>query len=372
MLDKDIAEAYMTPGHPVAFSSPATVARHFGTTREAARKVLESLDTYSLHKEYRRAKRYNPYYVYNRRDLVQADLVDVRALSKDNDGMQHLLVLIDVFSKKLWVLPLPDKSAATVRDALALWLDELLPPGGRRIKVYSSDWGREFQNRLVADLLRSRGVGRQEFATTTSKCAVVERANKSLQLLIYKYLSDRETTRYLDVLQDLVRTYNSRPHRSLGGMSPNEADMPVNEEHVRGIHMQRYAKVVRRKPKYKPGDVVRIRIDSSKQLGQAKRSYNPQSVGEFFMITRVNRRLPIPMYFIRSLDTGEHIQGSFLGSELTLIGEQREWKISKVLKERTHRGRKEYLVRYKHFGPRWDEWLPAENVTRVFGRQQQE
>ena len=58
--------------------------------------------------------------------------------------------------------------------------------------------------------------------------AVSERANKSLQVLIYKYPSAKETTRYLDELDRLTDSYNSRPHRSLKEMMPNEADEAAN------------------------------------------------------------------------------------------------------------------------------------------------
>ena len=58
--------------------------------------------------------------------------------------------------------------------------------------------------------------------------AVAERANKSLQVLIYKYPSAKETTRYLDELDRLTDSYNSRPHRSLKEMMPNEADEAAN------------------------------------------------------------------------------------------------------------------------------------------------
>ena len=39
-----------------------------------------------------------------------ADLVDVQAFSKDNDGVRYLLTVIDIFSKYGWMLPLKTKT----------------------------------------------------------------------------------------------------------------------------------------------------------------------------------------------------------------------------------------------------------------------
>lgn len=44
----------------------------------------------------------------------QADLCDMQALAKQNDGFKYLLMVIDVFSKKAYVQPLKNKTGAVV------------------------------------------------------------------------------------------------------------------------------------------------------------------------------------------------------------------------------------------------------------------
>lgn len=39
----------------------------------------------------------------------EADLADVQNLSESNNGIKYLLVIVDVFSRFLWVRPLRDK-----------------------------------------------------------------------------------------------------------------------------------------------------------------------------------------------------------------------------------------------------------------------
>ena len=67
------------------------------------------------------------------------------------------------------------------------------------------------------------------------------------------------TNRYIDKLDAIVKTYNSKVNRTIK-MSPNEAYEDANYNIVMKNHELRYTKALnnRRKPKYKLGDMVRI------------------------------------------------------------------------------------------------------------------
>ena len=49
-----------------------------------------------------------------------ADLADMTALSKDNEGVNFLLLVIDIFSKYGYLVPLKNKKGETVANALTL------------------------------------------------------------------------------------------------------------------------------------------------------------------------------------------------------------------------------------------------------------
>ena len=357
-----VADAYVTPGHPVAYSAPKTVASNFGISKSRARKILEHLDGYTLHREYKQPPVYNPYYVHNRRELAQGDLIDISRLAANNDGVRFLLLLIDVFTKKVWVFPLKTKRASDVKPAIQSWLQQI-PVAPKKLMT---DMGLEFTNAPVQQVLRSAGV-EWEGATGTLKAAVAERANKTIQILIYKHLTAHETTRYIDVLPDLIRTYNSRPHRTLEGMTPDNADDPGNEDLIQQIYHTKYARMGRHRapfPKFSIGTIVRVKTDSGK-LSQNRRAYAEQFKGEFFRVVRINRTLPVPMYYLRSLDSGDFIQGAFYSNEL-----QRQrgdvWKIEQVLDQRVRRGISEIFVKWKFFGPQHNSWIPRRDVVQRF------
>lgn len=360
--DDDIIANYSLPGHPTAFSAPHNVAKFYGIPIDRARTVLEHIDSFGLHREYKRPRVYNPYFIYKKRDLVQADLIDIRELSKANDGVNHLLLIIDVFTRFVWVYPITNKRATTVRDALREWLESLR----MKPRVFSTDRGGEFFNGQVRALFRSFDVEQQE-AVGTSKASYAERANKSIQILLYKYMTDKQTERYLDALPLLVRTYNSRGHRSLKFMSPAEAEQPRNQREVLRIAKARFAKVKTRQAKLKVGDRVRIKKDA-KVITPARRAYAQQFKSEYFRIREINTKLPIPLYYLESDDDNEIIIGGFYREELQLIRGD-TFKIDRVIKWRKKKdGTREALVKWKYYGNRWNSWVPENQITNIGSR----
>lgn len=363
VTDQTILDAYTSPGHPIAYSRPAAVAKYFGITQNKAKKLLQQLDSYNLHKEYKRPSTFNPYYARHLFRNCQADLIEMRGLSAHNDGVNYLLLIIDIFSRKIWVYPLQRKLGKKVAACLRKWLDSDLGAKKRRVKIFRTDGGKEFFNHHVRQVLLNHNIT-HELAVGTSKASYAERSNKSLQVLIYKHLTENETTRYIDVLPDLVKTYNTRGHRSLDGMSPNEASKLKNEVHVRGVLMKRYASIKRKKPTLTLGQTVRIKTDS-KAISDARRAYAEQYHGALYTIVRINQKLPVPLYYLRSQDKGDFIEGGFYANELSPV-EGNVFKVDQVLKTRGRGARKEYLIRWKWFGPEHDTWEPASNILRVY------
>ena len=76
-----------------------------------------------------------------------ADLADMTALSKDNEGVNFLLLVIDIFSKYGYLVPLKNKKGETVANALKTIFKERKPE-----KLWT-DKGKEFYNKDVKKLI---------------------------------------------------------------------------------------------------------------------------------------------------------------------------------------------------------------------------
>ena len=365
---ENISKLYRTPGHPIAFSSPFTVYQFFKGKVPLAKvkAALEHIDSYTLHREYKRPAEHNMYYSHERRKQFQADLIDISNLKRTNQGVTFLLVIIDVFSRKIWVMPLKSKSAQSSSAAFQDWIESLRGDLKQQAQILT-DSGTEFYNRMVKEVMESAGIKLVK-AKNIYKAAIAERVNKTIQVLIYKYLTDKGTDKYIDVLDRLIHGYNSKKHQTLKyQFTPNDADAAENEAAVRSIHMLRAGSKAMRNAKrrldFKIGDQVRIKTHG-KAPSSARRAYVQQFHGELFVITGVNRKMPIPMYTIKSLDTEEEVAGGFYANELVHVRGDL-FKIDKIIR-REGRGRnRRALVRWKYFGPRWDSWIYERDIVDV-------
>lgn len=365
---EEIIRVYKTPGHPVAFSSPGAIYTYYKGKVPLAliRDALEETEAYTLHREYKQPAVHNPFYCYQRRQKFQADLIDVVSLAEDNNGVKYLLVIIDEFSRKVWVGPLTSKTGAATRESLKQWIDLLSSEedGWReKEKRFLSDAGKEFVNSMVNTLLVQHNF-KQDTTKNIIHCGIAERVNKSLQQLIYKMLTDQGETEYVSKLPLVVQTYNNRAHRTLKNMSPNDADSKANEDRVRGIHTERYGKINERRKRttrFVVGDKVRVKT-YARGPSSARRSYLQQFHGEYFTIVEVKTRMPIPMYILKSMNTEDTIEGGFYANELSRV-QGDLFKIDKILKTEGQGENKRYLVRWKYFDPRWDSYVKASDLV---------
>ena len=178
------------------------------TTANILRPWLSEKDAYTLHKPVRRHFKRRCVVVGGSNQQWQADLVDMSRLKKSNDGTTFLLTVIDVFSKRAWCIPLKNKSAASLVAAFTQLLRERSPI------TLQTDKGSEFLNRSLQKLLKQYGVHHFSTHNKETKASIVERFNMTLKTRMWRYFTKSQSVRYLDVLQDFVRSYNKTYHRS--------------------------------------------------------------------------------------------------------------------------------------------------------------
>lgn len=360
-LRNDILKRYVTPGDKIAFSSRRAIAKETNSTQNQANKdILSYNDAYTLHREYKRPRIYNPYFAYLPRDQVQCDLIDMQNLSDKNEGYKYILVCVDIFSRKAWVRPLISKQGLITAKSMAdilLEMDPFLP------KCMLFDHGKEFLNQFVQKLLDEKNI-KVLLPGSQIKAAYAERFNRSFQSIVYRDMSHRQSYRYIDYLQDNLKTYNNTEHSSFNFLfSPNEAEMPENIQKVRQIQITNRSDIIfkgkQMKAKFKVGDKVRIQ----KEKGVFDRGYKETSNPEYFEIVSINHRLPVITYTIRSLDRNDVIVGGYYAEELQLV-QGDVYKIEKVLKSRKVKGKeKEFFIKWLHFGPQHNSWIKQSDLV---------
>ncbi|KAK3108257.1 hypothetical protein FSP39_004278 [Pinctada imbricata] len=346
-----LQEIYFDVKNPISYAGPTKIYRYL--RKEGKYKVglslikqwLQDIDAYSLQRPQRYKFKRNRVISQGIDYLWDVDLADVSNLSKENDGIKYLFVVIDVFSRYLWVQPLLSKQHGPVIEALNKVLSS-----GRHPKEIRTDKGSEFKNKWLAEFFKTRGIHHYVTQNET-KANYAERVIRTLKVLFYRYFTHNRTHKYMGVLQDIVRNYNNRSHRSLNGLSPSEVN-PENEailwkemyiDVLNKSKIRRNKKKIYKRFKFKRGDYVRL--SSLKRTFQ--RDYEQKWSEEVFIITRRFLRQGIPVYKVSDYDE-DPIEGTFYESELQKVNKTRNdlWKIEKVLKTRRRRGIKEVYVKW--------------------------
>ena len=78
------------------------------------------------------------------------------------------------------------------------------------------DNGKEFQNTRITNWMNQHNIASQYCEKDDKKClGVAERFNRTIKLMIEKYLTSKNTNRWIDKLQDFIQNYNSSFHSSI-------------------------------------------------------------------------------------------------------------------------------------------------------------
>ena len=264
-----------------------------------------------------------------------------------NDGYKFLLLVIDIFSKYGWITPLKNKDGKTVSKAFEEIFKE------RRPEKMWTDKGREFYNKTVKKLFEEEPKIELYSTENEEKSSIVERWIRTMKEKMWKYFTDKNTNRYIDILQDLVEDYNNTKHSSIK-MTPIEGSKKENELTVwRNLYPKRY-EIHDFNPKFSVGDKVRM----SKKKTIFEKGYTTRWTEEIFVITKIKRTNPIT-YKIADLN-GEEIDGTFYEPELQKTRQQ-VFRIEKVLEKKGNKS----FVKWKGYSDKFNSWIDNEDIVNL-------
>ena len=358
-----VEHRYTDPSAPGSFQGPNKLYQSAKSAGEPVKKeevsdYLRTEDTYTLNRVARRRFPQNRTVVEGIDDLWDGDLADLIDLHKQNDGVKYLLVVVDAFSRYMWVKSLKTKFSKEVASAF----DEIFAEGRLPNKI-RTDLGKEFHNKAVRDKLSEHGV---HLIAASNHAVFAERGIQTLKSKLFRYLIHENNLRYIDVLQDLVKSYNTTVHSSIG--RPPATVTKQNESEVRIDEYQR-----RRKPKndsghprqeikFKVGDKVRVSL--AKEVFD--REYSQRWSGEIFTVASVKRRETIPVYKLKDW-FGEPVNGTYYTQELQKV-DVTDRTIFKVEKEEGRRlvgGREQVLIKWKYWPKKFNTWEWADQIKEI-------
>ena len=314
---------------------------------------------YTLYKDARKTWERNRIFVSQIDEQWECDLLDVSYDSRKNKGIKYLLVMIDVFSKYLFVKPLKNKKA----DLIVKSFEEVFKESGRIPKKIRTDRGLEFENQKFRKMCDDHNIVYFTSTNQTIKCSIVERVNRTLRSRIERAKLHFKGN-YINILDGIVESYNRSFHRTIG-MPP----MMVSKNDERAIFEKTYdAKNMlelfsknKSEIKLKSGDNVRQKYD----LKPLEKSYLQKWTDIVYKVDKVINKLFKPQYIV-SLN-GSKFKRRFYPEELqkVRINNNSLHLVEKILGNRTKNNRKEVLVKWRGYPRKYNEWIPKDQIQSL-------
>jgi hypothetical protein len=262
-------------------------------------KQLRKNETYSLHKSVRKKFKRRKIVVEYPGQILQMDLVDMIKFSRQNSHYKYVINCIDLFSKKLWSKPIKQKTGKEVTDAIKSMFAEMeYPP-----QTIIFDEGKEFLNKYVDRLFANYNIHSYSILTE-KKAGAVERVNRTIKSIMWKYFTEKKTKRWVDILPEVVNNYNSTFHTSIK-MSPNS----VTWDNRKTVYKALYPDIkLRTKCKLKVGDNVRIALKKdifekgytqswSKEIYKIQKVFQRNRVCWYRLVDQGGKRYPKYKYY---------------------------------------------------------------------------
>ena len=302
-------------------------------------------------------------------DQFDADLVvfaDKKHWLKANNNYRYILVVIDIFSRFMWAKPLRDKGAESVIKAFR----EIFEKSRRIPRRLRTDRGTEFMARTVRDFIENDNKITHMATYNKTKANYAERAIKTLKSRMLRYMTEKNTHKWIDVLQDFVNSYNDTWH---GGI--REIPKNVNKKNEKKLWWQMYwpdeefdpkkAKKIKKGIKFAYEVNDKVRLSMSKTA--FRREYDQRWSGEVFLIKRRLIRDGIPVYEVMDWHNDPK-PGTFYQNELqrVIIPADMLFPIEEILeRQKDSDGTVWVKVHYQYWPKKFDEWIPEEDIVNI-------
>ena len=195
-----------------------------GSFSAKIKRYLRQNETHSLHKPVRKRFPRRRIVTHYPGQIIQSDLIDLQKYSTKNSNYKFILVVIDCFSKYLWVRPLKSKRGEETAKNLRSIFESMKYP----VQSIIFDEGLEYLNSYVKNVLKEYNIHFYHIKTL-HKASTAERVNKTIKQKIWKFFTESGKQRWIDVIDDIVSNYNATYHNTIK-RAPNEVTWDNRKE----------------------------------------------------------------------------------------------------------------------------------------------
>ena len=362
---KALDKIYLNTSSAASFTSPgklyATIKKtHPEITRRIVEDYLLEKSSYYLHKPApKRLKKVNKTMAATLHDILGIDLVDLGELSAQNHGFRYILVGVDLFSRYAYGVPMKTKSCSiSTINAVKEMFPKKIP-----YNAFYSDMGGEFVCSDLKKFLDTKNV-RIYFATNIVKVSITERFIRTFRLKLERYMEENSTRTYIDVLQQLIQSYNDTDHSGIGRSPASVTDANSREVYqyqylpIKSVREAHREKRLQQNIRFKFSIDDVVRVSMPKRSVFSKETRRDRWSEELFRIHSRQMRYAIPVYKLIDL-MGEVIRGTWYEAELSRAFESEHYKLDPdfKVKTRTVNKKKQHFVSFLGYPKKFNMWV---------------
>ena len=174
-------------------------------------------------------------------------------VSTVNKIFKFILVCIDIFSRFLYAIPLKDKETRTIINSMEK-IFKLAKP-----EIINCDNGSEFISRSFKKLAENNNIKINYVEVGDHhKLSIIDRVVRTLREKISNYLVMHNTNTYINVLPNLIHSYNNNFYSGIK-MIPSE--VKDTDETITALMQNMYEKAIQKENKFDVNNSVRYIIN---------------------------------------------------------------------------------------------------------------
>ena len=233
---------------------------------------------------------YNSFIASHPKQEYQIDLFFIN--DNHDDEYKIALLIIDIFSKFMEVIPIKTKQPEDVLQALKDGFTTML---GKPESIYSDDEG-SFNSKALQKYFKENDINH---IVTRGHASYAERAVRTIKNLIDKRMEKNPDAQWYDakILANALVTYNYKMIHSITKMTPNDARQPKNKLDVKD-NLELKRKHNRLYPDISIGDKVKI----YKKRGKFDKERQPVWTDTLHTVEKIEEKNNQNFYYVTGRD----------------------------------------------------------------------
>ena len=220
----------------------------------------------------------------------QLDLTFIPQYKTQNNGNYVLFTAIHINSRFAYVSYATNKKAPTILQLMKVFNDKFQP------NKLDGDKGSEYINKQFIEYLKKEQIEYNFYKSDSHKLGIINRFHRTLKEKIQKFISASGSTKWITVIDDIVKSYNNTYHRGIRAKPIEVFKSPVLQDLIIDEKKRTTERLKENEKPLVEGDFVR----TIKNLSQFENRMTTKNSAEIYRIVKVKANT------IDALDEKQH------------------------------------------------------------------